>query len=83
MSDPKVKLLHEWDDGKDRYRLLAKARMSKGYEDEYIVDKLGQDSFGEPRWDFYYHWLSNETAPGDRIATMLVGIVKKLLQETK
>lgn len=46
------RLVIEWSDGKERYRLIAKAKHTPGYEDEFVINKLGADDLGEPRWDY-------------------------------
>lgn len=79
MADPRAKLLHEWDVGKDRFRLIARAKWTSGYEDEYLVEKLGQDGYGEPRWDKFYSWDAKEHQVIDRTMTVLVAAIKGLV----
>lgn len=70
-------LLIEWPDGKDQYRLIAKADATAGYEDEYVIEKLSQDALGEPRWDRHHGWR----AKSEMALTMLVGAIKHILGE--
>lgn len=77
MPDKRAKLIHEWEHDKDRYRLLARGKWSVGYEDEYIIEKLGQDGIGEPRWDGVANWK-----PDDRQDTLdlLVSALKSVIK---
>lgn len=77
MADPKAKLLHEWDVGHDRYRLIARAKWTSGYEDEYLIEKLGQDGYGEPRWDTCHAWRPGDASFDPK--TILVAAIKALV----
>lgn len=80
MADPRAKLLHEWDVGKNRYRLIARGKWSAGYADEYVIDELMTDSLGEPTWQPITAWK----AGGGLTATdLLVGLVNHLLNTNK
>ncbi len=80
-KDQRARLLHEWDHGKERFRLIATAKWSAGYEDDYRVEKLGADGLGEPRWDYHAQWTAKDTDVDSHVKTMLVGVIKQLLQE--
>lgn len=81
MSDPKAKLLYEFVHGQNRYRLIACGKWTAGYEDSYKIEILGQDGLGEPRWDYAFGWNRGNSGT-DLVQTMLVDIIKTLLQET-
>lgn len=52
----KATLMHEWTVADEHYRLISVADATKGYEDEYVVEKLTVDSLGEPSWR--HHWMA-------------------------
>ena len=78
-SKSRSALLYEWVHGKERYRLIAKADSTPGYEDEYVIESLDADSLGEPRWTRLIEWRA---APNDS-ATWLVGAIKSLLADQR
>lgn len=73
--ESRATLIHEWDHGKERYRLLAVGRISAGYEDSYVIEELGSDGMGEPRWTAHAQWNSKDS---NEPMTLLVGAVKSL-----
>ena len=80
-AKPKATLIHEWDHGKDRYRLIAVADHTPGFEDHIKIEKLGQDGLGEPRWDHIDGWRVRDN---DRsTAHLLVAAVKSLLADQR
>ncbi len=73
-KESKAVLVHEWDAGKERYRLVAVGKFSAGYEDEYVIEQLGADAIGEPKWTGHARW---KPEPGD-VNTLLVAAIKSL-----
>jgi hypothetical protein len=80
IKDRRAQLLHEWEHGEHRYRLIARAKFTPGYEDVYVIEKLGTDSLGEPRWSVEHTWNpGEEDDDDDSIGTLLVTALKTLL----
>ena len=50
MSNSKAKLIHEWKHDANRFRLIAIAKFSPGYEDIYTIERCDQDALGNERW---------------------------------
>lgn len=71
-------LIHEWDnlDTKERYRLLAVGKWSPGYQDKYIIEMLGQDGLGEPRWDEVVQWDPSDSIALDLLISCLKSVLK-------
>lgn len=46
--------------GDKQCRLLAKGKWSEGYEDSYVIEQLGADELGDPRWDRYTDFKNDE-----------------------
>lgn len=66
------KLLCEWTADKETYRLITIGRYTAGYEDRYVIEKLGADAIGEPQWTAEHAW-----EPGDNVpAALLVQVIK-------
>jgi hypothetical protein len=74
-TDPRATLIHEWDHGKERYRLVAVGRFSAGYEDKLILEKLGSDGLGEPSWSLVMRWETPDV-PSD--IEILISAIKSL-----
>lgn len=86
MAREKVKsrLLVEWPEGEDRYRLLATADATPGYEDEYVIEKLGVDGLGEPRWDRCANvFRPVRDGANQPITARLIALVKYLLADER
>lgn len=47
---PKNRLLHTWNVGDQKFRLIVGARYTPGYEDFYLVESCSEGSLGEDRW---------------------------------
>lgn len=45
-------LIHQWTSGKDTFRLIQLSQYTLGYRDAVIIESLGQDGMGDPRWIF-------------------------------
>lgn len=79
----KSKLIHEWDHGppksRERYRLIAVADHTPGYEDRYYIERLGADGLGEPRWDGVAE-IKNAPTSNDTFQLMLSAI-KSLIKD--
>lgn len=76
-KDSKATFVYEWDDGKERYRMLSVGKFSRGYEDKIVFDRLTSDSLGEPCWVKIY-----ELDPREGIGSILVSAIKSLLRVT-
>ncbi len=46
----KAEVVLEWEESPHNYRLVAAGKWSPGYRDQYYIDRLEQDSLGEPSW---------------------------------
>lgn len=43
------------------YRLISRGKWSAGYVDEYVIEKLGKDNFGDARWDLWHRWCGQDS----------------------
>lgn len=70
MPSTKAKLIYEWaTEDKARYRLVALARWTSGYEDEYILECAQTDALGDTRWVKYDQWDKSTTGNTSMILT--------------
>jgi hypothetical protein len=52
----KSKLVCKWKDKTTEMRLVMSGRCTSGYADIYIIEKLSQDSLGDPVWITVATW---------------------------
>lgn len=75
-----AKLIWEWDMRVDketeRYRLLAIAKHTPGYEDAYVIEHLDTDSLGEPKWTVIHQWDKEKG-----VSNLLVGAIKSVINK--
>lgn len=72
----KAQLIWSWMHEREEHRLVAVADHTPGYEDEYRIEKLGQDALGEPRWDLVSRWRAGEVSG---VVALLVSAIKSLI----
>ncbi len=76
-KDKRGSVITEWDQDKERYRLIARGKWTEGYEDKYIIERLGADGIGEPRWGTVYEFGPNKNERPS-LETLLVGAIKSV-----
>lgn len=77
----KRKLVMEWDYNKNHYRLIAIADHTPGYEDHYLIEELGVDGLGEPRWTPMRSWDSKGGVSA--VENLLTSAINSLLADRR
>lgn len=80
-SRGKAKLLIEWSDGANRYRLIAKANHTPGYEDIYFINILSEDDMGEPIWKRVKEWTPEVDGKSASVAHYLLKALKFVMSD--
>lgn len=75
MSDT-TKLLHQWAENGKIYRLVARGKWNRGYEDSYTIAERGEDELGDPNWTVIYRW--NVEAGKPTCESLLVSAMKSM-----
>ncbi len=78
--ESKARLIYEWESGKERYRLIAVANHTPGFEDRFVIDVLERDSLGEPSWK-NFHTMDVKALGKLSERIILIDAIKKLLHE--
>lgn len=67
--------------GNKKYRLVARAKHTPGYEDVYIIEREGVDELGEKRWDRYTEFNRDEHNRGCELR--LIAALKAAQRESR
>ena len=57
----KSKVISRWTSEDREYRLIAQGNWSEGFVDRYVVEVLGKDTLGDPRWDSEFSWTGPDS----------------------